>query len=358
MDPINLGEYEAFAREGMEPSAWDYYGGGSDDEVTLRATRAAYERIQLRPRMLVDVSHIDLTTTALGAPISMPILVAPTALHRLAHDEGECATARGAGAADTLMVVSTLATQSLEAVAEAATGPLWFQLYVYRDRAVSESLARRAEAVGYRALVLTVDTPRPGRRERDMRNSLRMPPGVSFANFVGSYAHAPGVAPGESGLSAYVASLIDPSLTWEALEWLKSVTRMPIAVKGVLTAEDARLAVEHGADAIIVSNHGGRQLDGAPPTIDVLAEVVDAVGGRCEVYLDGGIRRGTDALKALALGARAVLVGRPVLWGLAASGDAGVRHVLDLLRAELELAMALAGRPTLASLDRSVVRLP
>lgn len=358
MDPINVSEYEPLARARMEPSAWDYYCGGSDDEVTLRASRAAFERIQLLPRMLVDVSQIDLATTVLGAPVSMPILVAPTAHHRLAHDEGECATARGTGAAGTLMAVSTMATQSLEAVAQAATGPLWFQLYVYRDRAVSESLARRAEATGYRALALTVDTPRIGRRERDVRNGFGLPPGMTLANFAGSYAQEPEAEPGQSGLAAYATSLIDPSLTWEALAWLKSVTRMPIVVKGVLTAEDARLAVEHGADAIIVSNHGGRQLDGAPATIDVLAEVVDAVGGRCEVYLDSGIRRGTDALKALALGARAVLVGRPVLWGLAVNGEDGVRHVLDLLRAELELAMALAGRPTLASVDRSIVRLP
>ncbi len=358
MDPINVSDYEPIARERMEPSAWDYYRSGSDDEVTLRETRAAYERIQLRPRVLVDVSHCDLATTVLGTPVSMPILVAPTAYHCLANEEGECATARGAGAANTLMVVSTLATRPLDDVARAATGPLWFQLYVYRDRAVSEDLVRRAEASGYRALVLTVDTPRLGRRERDIRNGFGLPPGLHLANFAGKYADEPSLQPGESGLAAYVSSLFDTSLTWEALEWLRSVTSLPVLVKGILTAEDAHLAIEHGAAGIVVSNHGGRQLDGVPPTIQALPEVVEAVGGRCEVYLDGGIRRGTDVLKALALGARAVLVGRPVLWGLAARGEDGVRHVLDLLRTELELAMALAGRPTLASIDRSVVRLP
>lgn len=358
MDPLNVSDYEPLARERMTSSAWDYYRSGSNDEVTLRETRAAYERIQLRPRMLVDVSNCDLTTTVLGTPVSMPILVAPTAHHCLANEEGECATARGAGAADTLMIVSTMATRSLEDVAQAATGPLWFQLYVYRDRDVSESLVRRAEAAGYRALALTVDVPRLGRRERDIRNGFGLPPGLHLANFVGTYSEEPEAEPGESGLAAYAASLIDASLTWEGLEWLRSITSLPILVKGILTAEDAQLAAKHGAAGIIVSNHGGRQLDGVPPTIEVLAEIVDAVGGQCEVYLDGGIRRGTDVLKALALGARAVLVGRPVLWGLAAKGEDGVHHVLDLLRTELELAMALAGRPTLASIDRTVVRLP
>ncbi|HEV8192593.1 MAG TPA: alpha-hydroxy acid oxidase, partial [Ktedonobacterales bacterium] len=205
MDPINISDYEPLARERMEPSAWDYYRSGSDDEVTLRETRAAYERIQLRPRMLVDVSTCDLTTTVLGTPVSMPILVAPTAYHRLANDEGECATARGAGAANTLMVVSTLAMRPVEDVAQAATGPLWFQLYVYRDRAVSESLARRAEAAGCRALVLTVDAPRLGRRERDIRNGFGLPPGLHPANFAGGYSDEPTLKPGESGLAAYVA---------------------------------------------------------------------------------------------------------------------------------------------------------
>jgi 4-hydroxymandelate oxidase len=358
VDPINVSDYEPIARERMEPSAWDYYRSGSDDEVTLRENRAAYERIRLRPRMLVDVSTCDLATTVLGTPVSMPILVAPTAYHRLANDEGECATARGAAAAETLMVVSTLATRSLEEVAQATTGPLWFQLYVYRDRAVSEALVRRAEAAGCRALVLTVDTPRLGRRERDIRNGFGLPSHLRLANFADSYSEEPETAPGVSGLALYANSLFDTSLTWEALEWLRSVTSLPVLVKGVLTAEDAHLAIAHGAAGIVVSNHGGRQLDGVPATIEALPEVAEAVAGRCEVYVDGGIRRGTDVLKALALGARAVLVGRPILWGLAARGEDGVRHVLELLRTELELAMALSGRPTIASIDRSLVRLP
>jgi 4-hydroxymandelate oxidase len=356
MEPINLQEYEDLAIERLEPTALDYYRSGAGDEVTLRANRAAFERIRLRPRVLVDVSALSLETTALGTPISMPVMVAPTAYHCLACAEGERDTARGAGAVGTLMAASTLATRTLEEIAEAATGPLWFQLYVYKDRRVSETLIRRAEAAGYRALALTVDTPRLGRRERDVRNGFGLPAHLRMANFADpSMSDVLPLTPGVSGLEAVAGRLLDQSLTWGALVWLKSVTSLPIVVKGILTAEDARLAVEHGAAGIIVSNHGGRQLDGVLATIEALPEVVEAVAGRCEVYLDGGVRRGVDVLKALALGARGVFVGRPVLWGLAVDGAAGVERVLTLLRDELELAMALAGRPTVASIDRSLV---
>ena len=359
MQPINVSDYEALAAARVEPAAWDYYRGGAEDEVSLHANRSAFERIRLRPRMLVDVSTRELRTTVLGTPVSMPILVAPTAYHCLACEEGECATAQAAGVAGTVMVISTLATRSIEEVARAATGPLWFQLYVYRDRGVSETLVRRAEAAGCKALVLTVDAPRLGTRERDVRNGFGLPPHLSMANFVDdAYAGVHEREPGGSALAVHAAALFDMSLTWEGLEWLRGVTRLPVLVKGILTAEDAELAVAHGADGIIVSNHGGRQLDGVPATIEALPEVAQAVAGRCELYLDGGVRRGTDVLKALALGARAVLVGRPVIWGLAADGAAGARHVLELLRDELDLAMTLAGRPTLASIDRALVKLP
>jgi len=326
----------------MEPAYWEYYYGGSDDEVTLRDSRAAYERIRLRPRVLVDVSNCDTRTTVLGTPVSMPILVAPMALHCLAHPEGECATAQGTGMAGTLMIASTTATRNIEEIADAATGPLWFQLYVYPSFEVAAKLVRRAEAAGYRAIVLTVDLPRLGRREKDIRNNVTIPPSPYYeANFVDVEKEGQQWVP----------------LTWESLLWLRSITSLPILLKGILTAEDAVLAVEHGVDGIVVTNHGGRQLDTAIPSIEALPEVVEAVAGRCEVYLDGGIRRGTDVLKALALGARAVLVGRPVLWGLAVNGAEGVRHVLELLRNELELDMALAGRPTLDSIDRSLVKM-
>jgi 4-hydroxymandelate oxidase len=336
--PINLHDYEALAEQRMLPAAWDYFATGTDDELTLRANREAFVRIQLRPRVLVDVSHCDTRTTVLGIPVSMPILVAPTAMHRYAHADAECATARGAGAAGTLMTVSTESACSLEEIAAAATGPLWFQLYVF-DRANAESLVRRAEDAGYRALVLTVDSPRWGSKQRAARSEAQAP---SFR--AGNFAE-------DTDFPAV-------SLTWEAVAWLKGITRLPVLLKGILTAEDAALAVQHGADGLIVSNHGGRQLDTVPASIEALPAVAEAVAGRMEVYVDGGIRRGTDVLKALALGARAVLVGRPALWGLAVAGEAGARDVLELLRAELELALALAGRPTLATIDRALVKLP
>ena len=339
MEPVNVFDYESLARARVEPGPWDYYNGGSDDEITLHANRTAFERIRLRPRVLVDVSTCDTRTTVLGTPVNMPVLVAPMAVHHFAHREGECETARGAGIAGTIMIASTSAGRSLEEIAQAATGPLWFQLYVYRGVKTTEELVHRAEAAGYQAIVLTVDLPHLGNREKDVRNDFHI------------HAHDHGNFPGERADEESV------NLTWESLAWLRSLTSLPLLLKGILTAEDAALAVEHGVEGIVVSNHGGRQLDGAIASIDALPEVVDAVAGRCEVYMDGGIRRGTDILKALALGARAVLVGRPILWGLAVNGSEGVVHVLEILRRELELDMALAGRPTLASIDRSLVKI-
>jgi 4-hydroxymandelate oxidase len=355
MPPVTIADYETLARERIAPDAWDYYAGGAGDEVTLRANRAAYERFWLRPRVLVDLSACNTATSVLGTPVRLPVLVAPVAYQRMAHPEGECAMARGAGAAGTLMIASTLSTASLEEIAAATTGPLWFQLYVYKDRATSEGLVRRAEAAGYRALVLTVDAPRLGNRERDVRNNFTLPADVTMRNFDDVGLERMPETESGSALQTHAKALFDVSLTWEALDWLRSVTRLPVVVKGIVTAEDAALAVEHGAAAVVVSNHGGRQLDGAIPTIMALPEVVRAVDGRIEVYVDGGIRRGVDALKALALGARAVLVGRPALWALAADGAAGVEHALGLLGAELELAMALCGTPRIAHITPALV---
>lgn len=335
VEPVNVFDYEALARARMDRGAWSYYQSGSDDEVTLRANRDAFERIRLRPRMLVDVRDCGMQTTALGTPVSMPVLIAPTAFHGLADPEGECAVAQAAGGAGTLMVVSSSSSHSLEDIAREASGPLWFQLYVH-DRQVSEELVHRCMGAGYRALVITVDSPRWGHKESVIRSGFRPPVKANFAS--------------------RDATQKAIHLTWESLLWLRTLTSLPIVLKGIVTAEDARLAVEHGVDGIIVSNHGGRQLDGVLASIEALPEVAQAVDGRCEVYLDGGIRRGTDILKALALGARAVLVGRPILWGLAANGARGVNHVLELLQTELEQAMVLAGRPTLASIDRSLVK--
>jgi 4-hydroxymandelate oxidase len=356
MEPITLRDYEQLAAEAMEAPIWDFFRGGSDDEVTLRANDEAFQRWRLRPRMLVGGEPCDYTTTVLGTPVSMPVLVAPTAYHNLAHPEGECEAARGIGAAETLMVVSTHSTRTLEDVAQAATGPLWFQLYVYKDRAISEALIRRTETAGYQALVLTVDAPRLGNREHVRRRGFTLPAGMSRANFVQDAGQASKqFQPGTSGLANHANAHFDETLTWEAIDWLRSVTSLPIVVKGILRADDAKLAVAHGVDAIMVSNHGGRQLDSAVATLDALPEIVAAVDGACEVYLDGGIRRGTDVLKALALGARAVLIGRPVIWGLATRGATGVNHVLQIVREELELAMILSGYHTLTAIDSSLV---
>ena len=343
MEPLNVFEYELLAKERMNPVYWDFYAGGSDDEVTLRANQADFARIRLRPRMLVDVTQCDTSTSVLGRPVPMPILIAPTSMHCLAHPEGECATAQGAGAARALMIASTDATRPLEEIAQAASGPLWFQLYIYGSLEVAGGLIRRAEAAGYQAIVLTVDLPVMGNRERSKRHAVPMPPPpLVEANFVGIAQEDLGQVP----------------VTWNIIDWVRGESGLPILVKGILTAEDALLALEHGVSGIIVSNHGGRQLDGTVTSIEALPEIVDAVAGRCEVYLDGGIRRGTDIFKALALGARAVLVGRPILWGLAVDGASGVQQVLSILHTELERAMKLAGCPTIASINRALVKVP
>jgi 4-hydroxymandelate oxidase len=305
--------------------------------------------------MLVDVTHVDKAACVLGTPISLPIMLAPTAFNRLAHPDGETAAARAAGDAGTIMVVSTLATSSLEQISAASTGPLWFQLYVYRDRSVTIDLVQRAEALGYRALVLTVDAPRLGRRERDTRNRFVLPAGMTISNLEKHYAANAARWDEDLGFFGYIASLFDPSLTWEAVEWLRSVTRLPLLLKGILTPEDAQRAADLGVAGIVVSNHGGRQLDGVDASITALGPIADRVNGRAEILMDGGIRRGTDVLKALALGARAVLIGRAYLWGLAAEGEPGVRRVLEILGDELELAMALSGRPTIGAVDRSLI---
>jgi 4-hydroxymandelate oxidase len=343
MEPINLFDYEALAQQRLEPAVWDYYQGGSGDEVTLRENRAAFERILLRPRVLVDVSAIDMRTTVLQTPVRMPILIAPTAAHSLAHPQGELATARAAGRAGTVMIVSTTASYSIEEVAAVAGGELWLQLYSHHSRETTGQLVRRAESAGYRAIVLTVDTPFLGRRERDIRNHFLIGQRVRLPNF-----------PPDAAESSARRHLVD---TWETVDWLQSFTKLPVLLKGILRGDDAQMAAERGVAGIIVSNHGGRQLDGTLASIEALPEVAGAVAGRCEVYVDGGIRRGSDVLKALALGARAVLIGRPALWGLAADGEAGVYRVLELLRAELELTMALSGSPSLSSVDRSLLKI-
>lgn len=354
--PINLFEYQTLASQQLSPMARDYYASGSWDEITLRDNRAAFERYKLRPRMLVDVSQRDLSTTILGQSLPLPILIAPMAFQCLAHPEGEIATAKAAAKLGSVMVLSTLATTSMEDVASVRSQtPQWFQLYVHRDRGLTRALVERAHAAGFQALCLTVDAPVLGKREKDTHNQFVLPSDMELANF-SRLAHLEiPYQPGESGLFAYFLEQLNPALTWSDLEWLQSLSPLPLVVKGILRGDDAIRAVEHGAKAVMVSNHGGRQLDGAIASIDALSEVVAAVGDQVDVLVDGGIRRGTDVLKALALGAKAVLLGRPVLWGLTLAGEAGVKHILELLRDELDLAMALSGCAKLQDIDSSLV---
>ncbi len=351
----NLLELEDMARTKVPRATFDYIAGGAEDEVSLRRNREAFGRWALRPRILRDVSKRDTKTVLLGERVSMPVCVAPTSFHALVHPDGEVATARGTAAAETILIASTISTKPLEEIAAAANAPRWFQLYVYKDRSVTEELVNRAVRAGYQALCLTADTPVLGRRERDERNAFTLPPGFGIANLKPAGLDGmPDVAQG-SAFAQYVTDLLDSSLTWDDVDWLKSISPLPLVIKGIMTAEDAVLAVDHGIAGIVVSNHGGRQLDSTLGSLDALPEVVGAVRGRIEVYLDGGIRRGTDVLKALALGAKAVFVGRPVLWGLALGGADGVRAVLDELRTELDTAMALAGRATVKDIDSSLV---
>lgn len=327
--PINVSEYEAPARRAMDPGAWDYYAGGSGDEISLTDAPASWNRIRLRPRVLVDVSRRSLSTTAFGRELRHPIIVAPTAAHDLAHPDGELASFHGAAAADALFVLSTISSVPLERVAEVAPdAPRWFQLYAAEERDAAGILVQRAAAAGYGAVVVTVDLPLPGNRERDRRSGFVLHMGV----------HLPPEQPtDERGIVEL------PTFALDDLAWLRSVCPVPLIAKGILRADDAVRAVEAGCDGIWVSNHGGRQLDTSIAPADALPEVVEAVRGRALVVVDGGVRRGIDVLKGLALGADLVAVGRPVLWGLAAAGSAGVQHVLEMLRDELSLAMALAG---------------
>lgn len=325
---------------GLDLAAHDYFATGADEELTLAANRSAWSRWRIRPRVLRDVSAVDTSTTVLGARVRMPVLVAPAAYQRLADPEGEIAMARGVAAAGSVMTLSTMSTVRLEDVAAAVPGvPRWFQLYVHVDRRDTERLVDRAEAAGYDALVVTVDTPELGRRLRNGPTGFHLPAGMEVANLADTGGQA-------GAITQYAATMFDPSLTFEAISWLVRRTRLPVVVKGVLRGDDATAAVAAGAAAVCVSNHGGRQLDGSVATADALPDVVAGVAGRAEVYVDGGVTRGSDVLRALALGARAVWIGRPALWALAAGGADGVRDVLDVFAEETRLAFALAGVPT------------
>ena len=333
MDPINVWDYERLAEEKLDANAHAYFAGGAGDEVTLRDNVAAFERRKLRPRVLVDVAEISTGTTVLGTEVSLPVLLAPLAMQRMAHPDGEEATARAAAAAGTIMCLSSAATCAPKELAE---GHRWFQVYVWSPRSRTEAAIEEAVAAGYSALVLTVHDPYIGRRERDLRVDFKVPENLTVQGDLFGQG-------------------FDATLSWRDLEWLAGYG-LPVVVKGLLTAEDAQLACEHGAAAVVVSNHGGRQLDGVPATLDVLEEVVDAVGGRAEVLLDSGVRRGTDVLKALALGAQAVMIGRAMLWGLAAAGEEGVTDVLEMFQSEIALGLALLGCASPADVSRAHVR--
>lgn len=354
MQLVNISDYENLAKEKLTQMAYDYYSSGANDEITLRENTDAYKRIFLKYRVLVDVSKLDMSTEVLGQKISMPLMIAPTAFHKLANTEGEVAVSKAAGAAGTIMILSTLSNSDVEDVVKASTGPVWFQLYVYKDREVTKELVRRAEDAGCKAIVLTVDAPYLGTRERDVRNKFNLPAGLSVKNLLPVQK---GKLPesNESNLSGYVQEHLDPSLSWKDVAWLKSITKLPVLIKGIACKEDALLAVDHGVEGIVVSNHGGRQLDTCRATIDVLPEVVNAVQGKTEILLDGGIRRGTDILKAVAFGAKAVLIGRPVIWGLAVDGENGVKSVLEILRNEFHLAMALCGCDSVDKISREYI---
>jgi len=351
--PVNLLEFEPLAKRRISRMAYDYIAEGAADEITLRRNRECFDQIRLKPRVLVDVSRLDTGVELLGQQQAFPILLAPTAYHKLVNPEGERATARGAGAAGATMVVSSFATVAIEDVGKAAAGPLWFQLYVQNDRGFTRELVQRAEAAGCRALCVTVDTPVAGTRDREVRDNFNLPPGMEIENLKALEAKA--------GRSSHVSErgiyslALDPTLTWQEIDWIRGFAQVPVLLKGILTAEDARLAVEHGVAGVIVSNHGGRNLDTTPATIEALPRVADAVAGRTAVLMDGGVRRGTDVVKALALGAQAVLIGRPYLWGLAVGGAGGVERVVTMLRTEFEVAMALCGTASLKHITREVI---
>lgn len=339
--PINLFEFEGLARERLPKEEYDYIAGGATDELSVERNRRAYESWALRPRVLRNVSALDLSTTVLGKKVSLPVLLAPCGGHKKAHPEGEIATYRAAAAAGTILAVSANASTSFEELARAAAGRLWLQFYPFRDREMTKSWLRRAQEAGYEAVCITLDSVWSPKRERNIRNNYKQLRGVNY----------PKAAPGESP----VRGGGDPAATWQDLEWIKAQTDLPVVAKGIMTGEDAEFCAEVGADAIIVSNHGGRHLDNTLATIEVLSEAVAAAKGRVEILLDGGVRRGADVVKALALGARAVFIGRPLFWGLAVDGERGVARVLEILREEIEITMAKCGRSTVASIDSTVV---
>jgi L-lactate dehydrogenase (cytochrome) len=370
----NIEDLRQLARRRLPRALFDFVDGGAQDEVTLRANQSDFQRLALLPRVLTDVSQRDLTVTVLGQKLEQPLILAPIGMPGILWPHGALAAARAADKAGVGFCLSTVSTSTIEDVSKAVRKPIWFQLYMMRDRGLAKSMIDRARAAGCAALVLTVDLALQGRRDRDVHNGLTFPlklrlstllefalhpgwvwrfftgPKLTVANFVGT-----GHGNDMLTIAGFVNSQFDQSVTWKDIEWAKSLWGGPLALKGIVNPEDARLAADHGVDAVIVSNHGGRQLDGARSAISALPDIVDAVDGRTEVILDGGVRRGTDVIKALALGARACMIGRPFLYGLASMGGAGVGRALEILRSELDIGLALVGRASVRDLDRSAL---
>lgn len=357
MNPlICVNDYEEFAKNALPKNSLDYYKSGACSEFTLRLNQDAFQRLRIRPRMMIDISNRTCSTTVLGHKISHPIGVSPTAMQKMAHPDGELANARAVGSFGSIFILSTLSTSSMEEVAQAAPNTIkWFQLYIYKDRTLTREMVLRAEKAGFKALVLTVDACIFGTRYDDMRNKFKLPSHLRLGNFVGIESNKINSAKDTSGLTEYVNGLFDDSLSWKDVAWLKGITRLPLIVKGLLTAEDAKIAADLGVAGIIVSNHGARQLDTVPASIEALPEIAKAVGNRCEIYFDGGIRYGTDVFKALALGARMVFVGRPAVWGLTHSGEEGVKKVLGILGSEFDVALALTGCNSVSDIKKDMV---
>lgn len=372
----NVDDLRLLAKRRLPGGVFDYFDGAAEDEVTKVENSSAFSKVELRPRVLVDVSSIDTSTTIMGQPVPFPIALSPTGFTRIAHPDGELAVARVAGAVNLPYTLSTLGTRSIEEVAKVATGPLWYQLYVWKDRGLSRELVERARDNGYKAIMLTVDTPVFGRRERDVRRGFTLPPKIGLETFVDGILHPKwtwdfvrsepitfsAVAGRKSvdgstavTLSDYVNSQFDPTLSWKDLDWIREVSGLPLMLKGIQSVEDAKLAVELGVDAIALSNHGGRQYDGAPAPVALLPRVVDAVGDSIEVLVDGGVRRGSDVVKACALGARAVMFGRPYLYGLGAGGELGVRWAINHITSGVTRTMGLIGETSITKLSPGVV---
>ena len=344
-EPVNLFDFEELAKERLPKEEYDYIAGGATDEISVERNRRAFASWAFRPRVLRDVSQLDLSTSVLGTKVNLPVLIAPCGGHKRAHPDGELATYRAAAARGSILAVSANSNTSFEDLAKGATGHLWVQLYPFRNKDLTKEWLKRAKDAGYEAVVVTLDSQWPPKRERNIRNNYRRTRGANYPK-ADAETPRPASRAGEGS---------DPAATWQDLEWIKSATDLPVVAKGIMTGEDVELCAQVGAGGVIVSNHGGRHLDNTLATVEVLSEAVAAAAGKMEIYLDGGIRRGADVVKAIALGAKAVFIGRPLFWGLAVAGEEGVIRVFDILREEIEITMAKCGRPTIAAIDSSAV---